>query len=506
MTINKMHTFALRATLAISLTAQLACSKSCSDKPPPTDPFGDSIGGDPTGDSPGDTSSGDTTLGTIELSQAQAFCNTTSPALGLQVDGAIAGGALASLRLRFYDDLGTLIPVNETSDTLELPVEHPNITTTVSDDGDFSLILSDVLSARLAMAKTIELEIRNENDKLSNTLNIECGTPPEVALDEICDPYAALNVCVTPAGCSQLEFKCQVGTAPAIEEAYAFYQPTKRVLGLWLSGKDAENDMWAMRAELLDGQGKPLSIDGERLPVLKDVLKVTQGAGDFYGSTGGPLPRNIPLNAPFVGVRLWAIDALGLQSASFDVALAQPPWLDYGQECRLDEALGLCPIEQVCGPDDGFVDSDYYCVAPVALCADAWPVTNLNDYSVTDGFSYAGVGAGNRYVLGASCGGGGTQSLHTFTAPQSGVFEFSVEPNAGQNPVLFVRSHCTLNQAKFELACLDNDDVGAGEWGATVTVQLTTDERVYVIVGSSRSFGADAFSGDYTLNISQVTP
>jgi len=94
-----------------------------------------------------------------------------------------------------------------------------------------------------------------------------------------------------------------------------------------------------------------------------------------------------------------------------------------------------------------------------------------------------------------SCGGGNGTRVHTFTAPATGYYLFTIDGDGSKT--LYLRSAC--EQPATELACTRNFGAGA----TSIAAQLEEGDTTYVFTDR---FFADDPAAPYTLTVSAHQP
>lgn len=393
-----------------------------------------------------------------------------------------------------------------------------------SVEGHFDAMIRGSLPPELAGFKKVTFSVRDALELWSQEHTVEVHGPAEVGVDAPCDFVGAFNLCAEGHACLDRDedeaFTCAVITAPSLSKGDAYYNEATGALGVRVFGQDNEADARFAMIEPLDADGQAIGL-GQAIGFA--FTHVTEGASfEAYGGavypdlcasftfddcmqrTGGEDADRCQTNARramddcaealglMTALRVQARDISRLDSEPLIIDIEPTPSVEDGDVCDLYAGVAICPEQRVCV---NFATSD---VAPICQglqdhCPEDWSTVDLNAHRRGRWWSYRGdnseaLNHGGR----GSCGGGGPNIVHTFTAPEEGRYEFVIEDTDGDT-LMFARSHCALAQAEYELAC--NDD-SAGYLSA-FRLRLEADVPVYVFVDGYNG----GFAGPYTLTV-----
>ncbi len=183
------------------------------------------------------------------------------------------------------------------------------------------------------------------------------------------------------------------------------------------------------------------------------------------------------------------------------VTFTPPVQLSSGDSCDVPGALNQCPPGEICASATAGAPA---CLAEGSGCPVGWNAVALEDFSTGGShvFEVDGDNAVAENVAGrGTCGGGGPQSVFSFTPNATDVWRFSTSSaDEDADTLLVVRRECAATQPEFELACND-DNATPGEQVSSVEVSLTAGVAVFIVVDGyfNPSLGFDGFDGAFTL-------
>ncbi len=443
------------------------------------------------------------------ITALQATCSLDPNALGLVASGLAPGDDLGFMALQLLDSAGSPTPMHG-SDELELALDGSPFVDFNASAGAFALQFSAPMETPLVDVASVSLRLASRSGDYGPALTVACNLPPELTSGAECDPEGGLNTCLAGQRCSTeagptVPATCVDATPPTLTQAGAAFNSSRRTLGVSAEGQDLEHNAWYARVVLLDGEMAPLRQDplDDQSPLLDPVYIELQlsWVGDGYAGRGSrPMPATIPPGAHFEALRIEVVDRTGLQSTSADAVVSDPLSLLSGDPCDFAQAFGICPGAELCGYDDGNVGSATFCQVIAAACPVEWPVVALNGLLAGTGtwLHTASLAETTNYGGLARCGGGGPQVVASFLAPETGTYLFELSASSA-DPLLFSRSHCTLPQPEFELACHDDVDLQHGEFGAENRLQLQAAEQVYLFADGYIDQDGTGLAGDYEL-------
>ena len=266
----------------------------------------------------------------------------------------------------------------------------------------------------------------------------------------------------------------RVADAPVVAEARLFVNTTVGSVGVTVRGTDADANVDWLSLVLRDAAGQevgPLPMSGA-LDASFDWLEQDQGA--FVG--GFSLRGDFA--AAVQSAEVVVVDADGLASAVAEAQVEVAPSVGEGAGCDIRRAYAACEADLLC------VYGSCASADTEATCLPEWTVLAL----ATDAPVAGRTGLGDQYAVG-SCGGGGADAIYAFTAGEAGTYRFALSAVPDEAaPVLYVRSHCVVDDVLVELAC-------NAEAPTALAVDLVAGQTVYVFV--------DGFEGTFTLSVTR---
>jgi hypothetical protein len=206
-------------------------------------------------------------------------------------------------------------------------------------------------------------------------------------------------------------------------------------------------------------------------------------------------------------VRVEIVDSGGGASEPLDVVLQDAVAKDLNEICNPDNAHTFCGVGAACSWNNDILDIDdnnngiNRCHQVAAECPEGWNVVNLNNHPNGNRWTYRagdlmrndleehGVPACEDNPQ-ARQNATGFNEVYEFTAPQNGTYEIMTRTRGNFNEdadvILWARSHCAVEAANAELACVDNI---AGSAQETINVEMVRDDTVYTFVDSSQPIG-----------------
>jgi len=302
---------------------------------------------------------------------------------------------------------------------------------------------------------------------------------------------------------SQLDFIIRYAQAapPLLGQVEAFYSEESRELGIHVLGSDEEDDIVAVKLELLDAEGNPLDIGGGEEPELFVELNFRrEEAEEFDART----IFSVPAELSFAEIRVSLKDATDQYSETIAVVPVAPQIIEPNAECDPGfTAFAHCG-ELVCIDMDGIDEEgvlEPICVEIEASCSDAtWTMEELvGNASSSVSAEGEGVEGAQFFSDGMSCGRlneGAWVAGFTFTAPAAGDYFFytQVAPG-GIDTVLSLRSHC--DHMQLELACSDDglnlEGEGLPDASSSITQTMVEGEMVYLFVGAYQNSASGEF-------------
>jgi hypothetical protein len=472
-----------------------------------------------------------------QLDAVEAFVNLDTQAVGLRMTGLDPENDVVGFNLTVFnaagEDLGgqafELRPEDLTQENGMFRAQ------TVIGLGELA---TETAGVRISMIDDFGLE--------SNLID-QPVEAPSVMLNrgDACEPAQVFGLCPAADACDGEgeDFTCVEATAPTITAASVFVNPAAPfivdigggpwqvgAIGLRIEGTDPENNPAFVNVLFFDAEGNELSVigDGEgsvglavfsaengtwradtvvtfagacaeaAVAVFNECVDGGGAEEQCLADTEASLRTcNNALLARVASARLVPGDATNKTGAAFEVAMVAPtPNAMEGGACGIAETLGICADGQYCYGPNGNAN----CGLPQIACAEGLPVTNLNDSMSAAGvWTFDGDSSEAANLVGAgSCGGGGPQALHSFTAPAAGTYvaEITAAP-AGSDTLIFVRTHCGLADAEFELACNDDIDTQAMNLLSSVTFEAEANQVVTVVVDGYQG----SFAGTYTVQV-----
>jgi len=369
-----------------------------------------------------------------------------------------------------------------------------------------------VSEARMSLLDSQELE--------SERAEVEVTGLPQVPAGEPCDPKERDNACAGEAVClapatgdgeePPAAGTCGLPSPPVLGAVEAFVNGTTNALGLRLAGEDPDGDVAAVRARLLDAEGRtiPYAPDGA-LPQpgqelgLKGALAGIEVVDTAWTATlSAILPRTLEGVA---AVEVVVADAQELESEALRADVAPTPEVEPGAACDLQTALDACPAGQLCtevpAEDD---ETTTTCVDPVPGCPDGWEVEDLVEHTLGSRYVFRGDTTGAPSHTSGSCGGGSGQQVFQFTSPRAERWAVWTETEERYaDTVLYVRSQCRYEGPAVELACNDDADSELGLASSSLVVSLEEGEAVWIFVdGFVNPQGP--WQGSYTLFVDRA--
>jgi hypothetical protein len=454
-------------------------------------------------------------VSTPVLSNVDAYYNAADNQLAFTATGSDSAEDVAFGQLQLLGAADAVLPIADSTEPMEFPVESALFSDMAWSSGDFTLTFNAPLEAASAGVQKVRLTVVDAYDDASTTLEVTVSATPSVGNGVACDPEGGFSTCVADHSCVTDDVSgdsaCAPATAPSLSTATAFVDTGVRALGVSFDATDAEQDATVAEIRLLDDEGgriQMLDNGGGTIdvPPLISLITVTSAGTSFSGVASSRLHEDIPL-MDLHSVELRLHDEAGLESDPTTVVLGTPPVLASGAACDVAGGLNTCPVTELCGSEDKDAPA---CLAEGSACPGGWSAENLNDHDNGVGaiFSYTGTSAGADNLAGrASCGGGGPQAVFAFTptATDDWRFEISGTPD-GADPLIFVRSECAATQSEYELACNDNINLGLGELNSLVEPGLVQGETVFIFVDGhyEPGFGYDGFAGAFTLTATRL--
>ena len=285
-----------------------------------------------------------------------------------------------------------------------------------------------------------------------------------------------------------------------------------------VSATDADLDIAGIGLELLDQAGDRL-VEGDDVPFF-DVSDQAFTDNVFLYESGFLLEDTVA-PSDIGGIRVTLIDSAGLTSDAVVASIGEQAVMSVDEPCDPANFASICDEGLLClgGADDKVctdVATDCGNFPVTALQADETGVyfaqgssdgasnlsascdleeaenlaqTNPNDY-----LDYV-----NENCSLGSCGGGGPNAVFSLTATAAATFICTIDAGE-EDPILYARSYCTVNDPIAELAC--NDDVDASNRNSAVTITLGVSETAYLIVDG---YGG-AFAGAFTISCEEPAP
>lgn len=393
--------------------------------------------------------------------------------LGLVVEGTDSGADVEQAYLNLLDADGEVLVLNaQGADTYILPPIEP-----VFGRSPFSFRFAGNVLGGFPQTAAVQVRLLDARGHQSEPVVAEPGRAPARDAGADCDGDRIRDTCLAPTACLDADrdgaFVCVEPSAPRLTRAKGYYDADTLLTGFEVSGEDADRDTVGIGLQLLDADGDPVAT-GDR-----GFDFVTWDGPRFTALVSLALNRD----RGAVAARLTPFDAEGLRGAPFDVGgLFRARAADVGDLCDPLEAQAVCPPDASCFLPDG--DGLPECGVPAVECPEAWgPPTDLNAWPDGDDWRFAGDLTTRYNVTRGSCGGGASQAIFTFTAPEAGRYTFVTYSRAGgADTVLYARSHCGYDpsSAAVELAC--NDDISVENRFSLIELDLPADRTVFVVV------------------------
>ena len=430
-------------------------------------------------------------------------------ALGLRIQGVDPAG-LTDTRIQLLGADGS-----DVIDVIEASFDELGFVFLIEgDDGAFEYLLSAGLPADLAAAaKTARIGLINSLG-FETSVDIDLTAPAPAALGGACDNL--VTRCVAGADCAVPENAIDgvCSPAPVVAEGLAYRNEAQLTLGVEVSGTFPGAEIAALQVLPLSANGDPLSVffDGQNFggPAAFAADLVTSAEGAFVArarfqgffveacaEAASQAEFDTCVAAAYAAVdriRVVAIDADGLRGAPIEVRFGERAVLESAAACDELSIFDLCPEGDACY---SLSAEPAICAVPVPECAEAWPVIDLADHAAGAGATYEGNSSQSENLVGnGTCGGGGPQNIHRFTAAAAGSFTATLS-NSNGDTLMFVRSYCALPQAEYELACNDDIDTQGMNFLSEVTFELDEGGVAYIFVDGYNG----GFAGTYTLTV-----
>lgn len=471
------------------------------------------------------------TLASVEL-----FLNPNTRAIGVRVAGADPNDDVVAFDIALLDGGGM-----ELAAGMDIPLDDFDFT---QADGMFQGDLVLGLPQGTEGTARIAFAVSDRFGLKSDVVMADAMAPPGGLMrgDE-CVPAQVFGLCDEADACVDADPNdedpavCVEATPPTITSAEAFANAEDGLLGIRVAGEDPEDNAAAVsllpfngdaELSLIESGGaataglQAISADGAytgttAVNFINACFPAAQAYFDMCAGAGGNQETcveeanallamcNMERVAEVTAVQVAVIDNTGKQSEPFMVEMVPPtPTVMENDECDIPQALAICPEEMFCF-NVGAADDSPICQPPSEACAESWTVVDLNANGEGP-WSYDGDSAdATNLGGGASCGGGGAQAVHSFTAPAAGTYTARVtmatdaRDGVMTDTLLFARTHCPLPQADFEISC--NDDVEQGNLLSAIQLELEADQTAYIFVDGYTGQGAPGFAGSYTLTV-----
>lgn len=456
--------------------------------------------------------------------------NPANNGISISATGSDADNDLQGFELDMLDQNG-----EQALQTLEANFDQVGFVQLTQADGMFTFTLAGGLNVDLVPA-TARLTVFDALGQRSNTIDIPLQPPVGVGRGEACDPFLAATICENDDDTCVDEGEgpvCRLSTPPVLEGGSAWVNAEAGVFGVRLAGTDAEADAFFWQAIALDGEGNEIAF-GENPGFagigFEAIAQMEGGAYEGIGSIdpffvqrclpgaqqafnacaqGGGTQQQCTEEANGVfeacaddifptvtALRVRVGDRTGRFSEPMDLELVATPAVEEGAGCDVAEAIGICPEDLVCF-NLGGTDELPICQAPATPCPQSWPVVDLAEHADNGSWRYQGDSTDAEALGGGgSCGGGGPNGVHAFTAEAGGRYTAEIS-GANGDTLMYVRSHCALQQAAYELAC--NDDIAQRNLLSRASFELEAGETAYIFVDGFRG----GFAGRYILTVTR---
>ena len=324
----------------------------------------------------------------------------------------------------------------------------------------------------------IEASLIDASGNQSGTLTDALGT--EGAIGAACTP-GTLTACADGLTCGEAN-TCETPVAPVLTSAEIARFVVEEI-ELTLDGTDANGDVEFVVVRAFDLDGEPLAdVDGVVLEFEFPFETSVRGLTTFSATS------IFGVDDIIASIEFELLDDAGLRSNTLSLDL--PVVVDVDGACSGDPTVDVCTAPSACVAGTCSVDSAEPCGAGIA-------VGNLNTLlTETDGVfsgTFTLPATGNTIELAcefATFAGDGPELYFTWTAPQTGLAEFSTTNSAtGLDTQIFVNEGTCL----FTAGESCNDDAGS----------LLSSLAVSVVAGTEYFVLIDSFAGG-TNNIAEL--
>lgn len=327
--------------------------------------------------------------------------------------------------------------------------------------------------------------------------------PVFAGLGDSCDTVGFVP-CGSGLICRDVPAACRVGTAPAIDRAVYGPLPDGK-LTLVVSGEDIDDDLVAIRFEMIDANGEVIIVDYDGDGTVDDsstnLEMATNGDTTFLGSPTISAAWDAPQ------IALTPIDSLGLEGERRIFDRTPIPVIAVGDECSLD-GWNVCESGLHC------VGDTPRCTHPRDLVCEAAPEIDVTE--LEPGVDIARDATGTLTAPGfwdppEGCGSktGMPDGIVVLRLPE-GVTGLTLSTNndetkdgvpSGDTILYLLPTSCGSGEA---LGCNDDADPGHGVLGSTLELEDVPAGEYTVVVDSVDSTAAGGtFKLDVTVTIGE---
>ena len=296
--------------------------------------------------------------------------------------------------------------------------------------------------------------------------------------------------------------------APIIRRVRAYINRQDGGLGIEIIGRDEDNNLLAFKLEYFYADGSPLILGEAPGPIAIYFSNLRQGSGDFIGEWSVPfLLENASDLENLARIEVSVIDETEYESPVTSIELLNTPTSPEGESCDLNRGLSRCEDGYLCDLRPG---GSTKCKTAITECpmtpagVDLYEAIDLN----AEGGRYEGDTSGRATYGTGFCGGGTSSQLFTFTADQAGEYIFTAQPTGSSeswegapDTLMWIRSHCGFSDWVAELGCNDDINVGLGDLGSQLRLDLTEGQVIYIFIDgySDPESGQAGWSGPFVI-------